>query len=140
MCLGQIRGRTTTLVPAPQLVAPVLPLIQDAPLYPGPVFGSRLFSNPYNDASLASDPGSDGRPPGANDITDGNLIKKGHMFCFGAFADNHMDTLHKNLTELFPFMSLDGNVCYLIVYHYETNAILALPIAHLEDTIIFEGY
>jgi hypothetical protein len=37
-------------------------------------------------------------------------------------------------------MSLTGNVCFLIVYHYETNAILALSIANLEGNTIFEGY
>jgi hypothetical protein len=40
----------------------------------------------------------------------------------------------------FPFMSLTGNVCFLIVYHYETNASLALPIANLEGNTIFKGY
>jgi hypothetical protein len=33
-------------------------------------------------------------------------------------------------------MSLEGNVCFLIVYHYKTNAILALPIAGFTDNSI----
>jgi hypothetical protein len=37
-------------------------------------------------------------------------------------------------------MSFAGNACFLIVYHYETSAILALPIANLEGNTIFEGY
>ncbi len=37
-------------------------------------------------------------------------------------------------------MSLQGNVCFLIVYHYETNAILALPISGLDDNTIFAAY
>jgi hypothetical protein len=37
-------------------------------------------------------------------------------------------------------MSLEGNVCFLIVYHNETNAILALPIAGFSDDIIFAAY
>jgi hypothetical protein len=37
-------------------------------------------------------------------------------------------------------MSLEGNVCFLIIYHYETNAILALPIAGFSDDIIFAAY
>ncbi len=37
-------------------------------------------------------------------------------------------------------MSLDGNVCFLIVYHYETNAILALPIAYFKDNSILAAY
>jgi hypothetical protein len=52
----------------------------------------------------------------------------------------HTDTLYNDLTGSFPFMSLYGNVGYLIVYHYETNEIFALPLANLEKTMIFEGY
>jgi hypothetical protein len=37
-------------------------------------------------------------------------------------------------------MSLKGNVCFLIVYHLKTNAILALLIKGFSDAIIFESY
>ncbi len=37
-------------------------------------------------------------------------------------------------------MSLEGNVCFLIVYHYESNAILALLISGLDDNTIFAAY
>ncbi len=37
-------------------------------------------------------------------------------------------------------MSYDGSVCFLVVYHYESNAILALPINGLGDKAIFEAY
>ncbi len=37
-------------------------------------------------------------------------------------------------------MSFDGNVCFLVVYHYESNAILATPIAGLDDMTIFQAY
>jgi hypothetical protein len=37
-------------------------------------------------------------------------------------------------------MSLEGNVCFLIVYHYESNAILALPISGLDNNTIFAVY
>jgi hypothetical protein len=37
-------------------------------------------------------------------------------------------------------MSLEGNVCFLVVYHYEFNAILALPILGFSDDIIFQAY
>jgi hypothetical protein len=50
-----------------------------------------------------------------------------------------MGTLYNDLTGAFPFMLLAGYVCFLIVYHYETNAIIALPIANLEGNTIFEG-
>ena len=37
-------------------------------------------------------------------------------------------------------MSLEGNVCYLIVYHYESNAILGLPISGFNDNTVFAAY
>ncbi len=37
-------------------------------------------------------------------------------------------------------MSLKENVCYLIVYHYESNAILGLPISGFDDNTVFEAY
>jgi hypothetical protein len=37
-------------------------------------------------------------------------------------------------------MSYDGSVCFLVVYHYESNAILALSIADLKDKTIFDAY
>ena len=33
-------------------------------------------------------------------------------------------------------MSLEGNVCFLVVYHYESNTFLALPISGRSDEII----
>jgi hypothetical protein len=41
---------------------------------------------------------------------------------------------------LFPFMSLEGNNCFFIVYYYKTNAILAMPITGFSDDIIFAAY
>ena len=37
-------------------------------------------------------------------------------------------------------MSLEGNVCYLIVYHYESNAILGLPISGFDDNTVVTAY
>jgi hypothetical protein len=37
-------------------------------------------------------------------------------------------------------MSLEGNVCFLVIYHYKTNAILALPIKGFSNEIIFAAY
>ena len=48
--------------------------------------------------------------------------------------------MYNDMTGNFPFVSLDGSVCYLIIYHYESNSILATPITSLTDTIIFEAY
>jgi hypothetical protein len=64
----------------------------------------------------------------------------GNIFCFRVFADKRMGILYNDLTGLFPYMSFKGNVCFLIVYHYESNAILALPISGLDDNTIFAAY
>jgi hypothetical protein len=53
-----------------------------------------------------------------------------NKYCFVEFADKRAGVLYSNLTGTFLFMSLKGNKCFLIVYHYKLNAILALPIAH----------
>jgi hypothetical protein len=37
-------------------------------------------------------------------------------------------------------MSFDGSVCFFVLYHYETNAILAKPIKGLDDVSIFTAY
>ncbi len=39
----------------------------------------------------------------------------------------------------FPFMSIDGSVCYFVMYHYK-NAILVKAIANVDDLSIFEAY
>ena len=63
-----------------------------------------------------------------------------NVFCFGAFADKQSRVMHNDLTGNFLFMSLDGSVCFLVMYHYEANAIFAIPIAGLDDVTIFEAY
>jgi hypothetical protein len=37
-------------------------------------------------------------------------------------------------------MSYNGSVCYLVVYHYESNTILPLPISSLNDKTILVAY
>ena len=64
----------------------------------------------------------------------------GNIFCFAAFADKRTGVLYNDLTGSFPNMSLEGNVCYLIVYHYESNAILGLPISGFDDNTVFAAY
>ena len=61
----------------------------------------------------------------------------GNIFCFAAFADKRTGVLYNDLTGSFPYMSLEGNVCYLIVYHYESIAILGLPISGFDDNTVF---
>ncbi len=62
------------------------------------------------------------------------------MFCYGAFADRHSGVIYNNLTGYFPFVSFNGSVCILVVYHYEANTIFATPIAGLDNHSIFNGY
>jgi hypothetical protein len=69
-----------------------------------------------------------------------NMILNANLYCFATFADKHTGTIYNDLTGTFPFMSLEGNVCFLVVYHYETNAILALPISGFSDDVIFQAY
>ena len=88
---------------------------------------------PWN-AILIDDESVDS-PPIAPESTYTNLIKDGNeseanIFCFTTFADKMTGVLYSNLTGTFPFMSLEENVCFLVVYHYKTNSILALPIAN----------
>jgi hypothetical protein len=63
-----------------------------------------------------------------------------NVFCFGTFADRHLGIAYNNLMGKFPFMSFDGSVCYLMMYHFESNAILATPITGLDDASIFHAY
>jgi hypothetical protein len=63
-----------------------------------------------------------------------------NIFCFGAFADCHSGVIYNDLTENFPFMSFDGSVCFLVMYHYKTNAIMGMPITGLDNVSIFNAY
>ena len=56
------------------------------------------------------------------------------------FANKVTGVIYNDLTGNFLFMSLDGSVCFFVMYHYETNSILATPIANMEDKSIFEAF
>jgi hypothetical protein len=75
---------------------------------------------------------------GVNIIPDDESIT--NVFCFGAFADKISGVVYNNLTGNFPFMSIDGSVCFFVLYHYELNAILVKPIANVDDRSIYEAY
>ena len=75
-----------------------------------------------------------------NIIVDDDDDSTANIFCSAAFADKFSGVVYSDLTGNFPFMSFDGNVCFLVVYHYESNAILATPIAGLDDMTIFKAY
>jgi hypothetical protein len=63
-----------------------------------------------------------------------------NIFAFGAFADKHNGIIYHDLTWSFPFMSLDGSVCFFVLCHYELNSILLTPISGLDDVTIFNAY
>jgi hypothetical protein len=69
-----------------------------------------------------------------------NMMLNANLYCFAVLADKHTGTIYDDLTGTFPFMSLEGNVCFLVVYHYETNPILALPISGFSDDVIVQAY
>ncbi len=52
----------------------------------------------------------------------------------------HSGIAYNDLTGNFLFMSFDGSVCYLVVYHYKLNPILTLPISSLDDKTIIDAY
>ncbi len=49
-------------------------------------------------------------------------------------------TLYSDLMGAFPFMLLEGNMCFFVVYHYESNAILVLQIVSFTDKAILAAY
>ncbi len=70
----------------------------------------------------------------SDDSSDANVL------IFAAFADRQMGILYSDLTGTFPFMSLEGNMCFLVMHHYESNAILVLPIANFTDGAILGAH
>jgi hypothetical protein len=79
-------------------------------------------------------------PPGPNLIADNKDQSIVNIFYFGAFADKQSGIVYHDLTGLFPYMSFDGSVCFFVLYHYESNTILATPIVGLDDISIFKAY
>jgi hypothetical protein len=76
-------------------------------------------------------------PTYIDDINDESIA---NMFCFGTFANKNTGVVYNNCTGNFPFMSLDGNICFFMMYHYEINAIFATPIPGLESQSIVDAY
>jgi hypothetical protein len=73
-------------------------------------------------------------------VDDESTASIANVFAYGAFANKHSGVVYHDLTGSFPFMSLDGSVCFFVLYHYESNSILAEPIKGLDDKTIFEAY
>jgi hypothetical protein len=49
-------------------------------------------------------------------------------------------TMTSRVTGSFPFMFLDGSICFLVMYHYKSNCILVSPIVGLDDKSVFTAY
>ena len=100
--------------------------------------------HPVNDTSTTSASQhsvlSPHAPPRPHLITDTDDDTIANVFGFGAFADKNSGIVYHDLTGSFPFMSLDGSVCFFVLYHYESNCILATPIAGLDDKSIYNAY
>ena len=107
------------LVPVPQVTPPLLPhYIEEPRPNPGPAYEARM--------------------DGVNIIPDDESIA--NVFCFGAFTDKVSGVVYNDHTGNFPFMSIDGSLCFFVLYHYELNAILVKAIANVDDHIIYEAY
>jgi hypothetical protein len=115
---GDSNGTSIVPGPQPQAAPHVLPLFVEPLPYNGPAYGA------HREVSYITD----------NDKSIAN------MFCFGAFADKVSGVVYNDLTGNFPFMSIDGSVCFFVLYHCETNAILVKEIANVNDRSIFEAY
>jgi hypothetical protein len=73
-------------------------------------------------------------------ISDDDDESIANIFAFGAFADKNNGIVYHDLMGSFPFLSLDGSVCFFVLYHYESNYILLAPITGLDDVSIFNAY
>ena len=72
-----------------------------------------------------------------NEIEDESIA---NVFCFRAFADKVTGVVYNECTGNFPYISLDRNVCFFVMYHYKTNAILITPIVGLDLEYMLEAY
>jgi len=115
---------------------PKQPCIRVPASVPGPVMPGLI--EPHD--PHADDDDSNTTPQYHHIIDNDDDQSIANVFCFGAFADKISGVVYNDCTGEFPYMSLDGNVCFFVMYHYETNAILATPIPGLDSTSILEAY
>jgi hypothetical protein len=101
-----------------------------------PIADKEIWIDDISDPSFHAGP----IDQGPSVIVEDNDSSLGNNFCFAAFADKRTGVLYNDLTGSFPYMSLEGNVCYLITYHYKSNAILGLPISGFDDKTVFAAY
>jgi hypothetical protein len=115
----------------PKLTCPFLPRPPCAPSIHQPVMPGLNPDNNHEDNS------NHPRPAFIDDINNESIA---NVFCFGTFADKNTSVVYNNCTGNFPFMLLDGNICFFVMYHYKTNAIFAMPIPGLDLQSILDAY
>ncbi len=76
-------------------------------------------------------------PAFIEDINDESIA---NVFCFGTFANKNTSVIYNDCISNFPFMSLDGNVCFFVMYHFKTNAIFETPIPGLDSENVLNAY
>jgi hypothetical protein len=86
---------------------------------------------------IPDDKDSKDRPTLITDVEDKSIT---NVFCFGAFSGKNTGVMYNDCTRTFPFMSLDGDVCFSVMYHYKINAIFATPIPSLDSKNIIDAY
>jgi hypothetical protein len=116
------RHRIQNTCPKTTLVSPTLPIVPPPEWLPLP--------DDFTPPAI----------PGPNVIGDDCNECIANVFCFSAFANRHSGIVYNNLMGNFTFVSFDGSVCFLVMYHYEANTILATPIAGLDNLSIFNMY
>jgi hypothetical protein len=107
-------------------------------LFQYPKLHHQLYRSTLKSRDHIPGPTYDAKIEGVNIIPDDESIA--NVFCFGAFADKISGVVYNDLTGTFPFMSIDGSVCFFVLYHYELNAILVKAIANVDDRSIYEAY
>jgi hypothetical protein len=111
---GDIVNKVLTLVP--QVAPPVLSVFVEPPPYRGPAYGVQHEANIIpNKESIAN------------------------VFCLSDFTDKISGVIYNDLTGNFYFMSINGSVCFFVVNHYKTNAILVKAKKNLDDHSIYKA-
>ncbi len=62
------------------------------------------------------------------------------MFSVSEHLPKNTGVVYNNCTGTFPFMSLDGNVCFFVMYHNKTKTIFAVPLPGLDSKNILDAY
>jgi hypothetical protein len=110
---------------------PFLPRPPCAPKIHQPVMPGPIPDDNHEDNSNKP------RPAFIDDINNESIS---NVFCFGAFANKNTGVVYNDCTGNSPFMSLDGNICFFVMYHYKTNAIFAMPIPGLDLQSILDAH